>query len=1356
MDFINGAILGGMLYDLVKYGVNITANVIIEKAKDIAFQWPNDEPTTAQIANDINALGYLDGESLHEYCQRLDDNSEISQRLKQIKQISIEQNSGIINQPIFNFSNVADKAPKLLILPEQAPLLWGRDAIIDQLLESLTERQSSSHLITGMGGVGKTSMCRQLAHQCAPLLNSVIWLDSQSGLQTALQTVVAPRLQIDIEQPNWLALLIDKLNQTSAPAVLFLDNLELAVGQAENSAILRQLKRLNWHLVATARYSLPQFARHHPIEVLPVDHCIQLFMQHYETLLNNDEQGSLNALIALAGRHPLTVELLAKIAQDGGLTVTELLQQVKETGFDLRQLTDVAVEGMHSTTQWQDERQHQLHQHLSQLFQLIDLSADQKNTLSTLAVLPYRDYHGNEELKRWLNLDNLLPLVVLAKKGWLQRNGLYFAVHPVMAHAVKNQITLDQEFLQTFAARFDQAIQPSETQHWIEKTGYIDQLIILINALIADTRVSTSLLMTLAILYETKGQYGEALSLYRRALNIREQNLGPEHNDVVFTIANLGRLYQVMGHYQQALPLLQRALAMQEQKLGSKDPQIAALLNNLGTLYQAMGEHEQALPLMERALTISENTKGAEHPDTISFIYNISSLYLNTGKYEEALRFLMRSLVSTQKTLGPEHPTLAFIFNDLAGIYQIIGDVKRALLLFQSALVIQEKVFGSEHPDVASTLNNLAGLYNYMKDYQKALPLVKRALAIQEASFGSNHPDVATSLNNLGLLYHSLNNEAQAMHLLLRSLAIRETVLGAEHASVKESLHHLAERYTLVGEFKGKRYQAQFLAKLRNTYHWTENEIIEITNVTKAQLRDNLRAAALIKQYQASDHDDPLDDTLFDLFKGIASNASIRVWYGWNENAFKATHHRKLALLFDWLSVERLINTQADIYLLGKLVGDPQAVTILTERRDLNIAYQDSGLALKDQHAKQVNSLANSLAKDIATLSDLAIHPQQLPSLEAELSRLQSIVERQRRAGLAGVAQTTLVSKGLTEHFSSLHIKNYKQLIDVKLTKLSRINLIAGFNNSGKTSLLEAIYLLTKHNDFGGILDVVRRRGKVGEEQLDSQWFYEQLSGTIDLTAEFNGKPESVAISYVQENDTEVDRTHYIGTVNIKAAFDGSALHSDTRIFTGSERHTQADKINILCPSVFSSPFFLNEPHVYASFYRKTVEAKGLTRIIAFLRSEVIEGLVDIRLLDDMQRFSVNDIAFTKGIDLSHYGEGLQRIFFISLLFAACENGVVLIDEFENAIDTTRIGKFAPFIHKLALEFNVQVFLTSHSKECIDAFVNNVPEAEDFAYHALVSSTEKGKEEHVTVREYSGTRYRKLVSAGDVDIRKAK
>ena len=51
--------------------------------------------------------------------------------------------------------------------------------------------------------------------------------------------------------------------------------------------------------------------------------------------------------------------------------------------------------------------------------------------------------------------------------------------------------------------------------------------------------------------------------------------------------------------------------------------------------------------------------------------------------------------------------------------------------------------------------------------------------------------------------------------------------------------------------------------------------------------------------------------------------------------------------------------------------------------------------------------------------------------------------------------------------------------------------------------------------------------------------------------------------------------------------------------------------------------------------------------------------------------------------------------------------GIVFLDEFETAIHNSLLILFTKFVQQLANTFNVQVFLTSHSKECIDAFVNN-------------------------------------------------
>ncbi|MFX5142110.1 AAA family ATPase, partial [Acinetobacter baumannii] len=85
-------------------------------------------------------------------------------------------------------------------------------------------------------------------------------------------------------------------------------------------------------------------------------------------------------------------------------------------------------------------------------------------------------------------------------------------------------------------------------------------------------------------------------------------------------------------------------------------------------------------------------------------------------------------------------------------------------------------------------------------------------------------------------------------------------------------------------------------------------------------------------------------------------------------------------------------------------------------------------------------------------------------------------------------------------------------------------------------------------------------------------------------------------------------------------------------------------------------------------------------------------------LANEHRRFLVTHDAFSEAVDLSSFGEGIQRVFLTGLLFAGARGGVVLIDEFENALHTGLLVEFTKFVHELASEFECQVFLTTHSK----------------------------------------------------------
>lgn len=582
-----------------------------------------------------------------------------------------------------------------------------------------------------------------------------------------------------------------------------------------------------------------------------------------------------------------------------------------------------------------------------------------------------------------------------------------------------------------------------------------------------------------------------------------------------------------------------------------------------------------------------------------------------------------------------------------------------------------------------------------------------------------------------------------------------------------DELHHLklmALKHISGNKKWGEWNQAKLLEAMEKEHGCTQDEIVHSIGISKVELRRSLRALSLVEQYRTSDYSDQFSETKFPIFREAVRNQAVKTWLGWDDTSYRATNAANLELFFSWLSrepvedgddtagfgdryLEPAIQKRDDIGLLGKILQDERALDHLQRSRDLNDAYRASDLVLRDRQ----ESALQSVSSDIATLSQFAVRGEHIPDLEQALGRLKGIVDRTKASGLGGIQHRQVIHDRIDRHFSRLDFASYRRLSGLGIEKLSRINLFAGANNSGKTSLLEGVYLLTRLNDFDGLLEVIRRRGKVPRDQIDPEWLLDQLVGEVTLAGTFDGEAAEVSQRVYEENDPSMDRSRYLRSVELAFTFGAHSHESVTRLYKGRDRETQADAIRWLCPAVYSSPFFLNEPHRYTEFYHRSVQSKALPRILTFIRERVLPTVNDIRLVDERQRFLVDDAAFEDALDLTSYGEGLQRIFFISLLFASAADGVVLIDEFENAIHTELIGHFSGFIHTLAKTFNVQVFLTSHSKECIDAFVAQAEHPRDFSYHALVR-TSTG----IEAREFDGEEFADLVDIGDVDLRRAR
>lgn len=332
-------------------------------------------------------------------------------------------------------------------------------------------------------------------------------------------------------------------------------------------------------------------------------------------------------------------------------------------------------------------------------------------------------------------------------------------------------------------------------------------------------------------------------------------------------------------------------------------------------------------------------------------------------------------------------------------------------------------------------------------------------------------------------------------------------------------------------------------------------------------------------------------------------------------------------------------------------------------------------------------------------------------------------------------------------HFTALEINQYRKLKNLSLKKITRINIFAGGNNTGKTSVLEAVYLLSQLNDINSFLDLEKCRGKFVNE-FHSKWIDKNFTGDIHLEGTFNNSPATLHI-YLEQTEENIEKSAYLSTIVTESAVNGTNLTSRTHLFANKPPEQWYIKSQILCPAAFTNPYRYNEKLLQAA-HKLAVENKYLNKVIRFISENIDHSIEKIDLVNEEgeSRFKVTSTEIDKAIDLTKYGEGMQRVFEIALLLGYCQDGILCIDEIDSAIHKSLLLSFTKFVQEVADEFNVQVFLSTHSKECIDAFIENDYKTDDITAYILKEESNK-----ITGSYFEGERLKILLEGFNYDIR---
>ncbi len=325
--------------------------------------------------------------------------------------------------------------------------------------------------------------------------------------------------------------------------------------------------------------------------------------------------------------------------------------------------------------------------------------------------------------------------------------------------------------------------------------------------------------------------------------------------------------------------------------------------------------------------------------------------------------------------------------------------------------------------------------------------------------------------------------------------------------------------------------------------------------------------------------------------------------------------------------------------------------------------------------------------------------------------------------------------------YKEFKIKNFRCFEDFEIKNLKRINLFAGKNNVGKTALLESLFihsggynteLLIRVNTFRGIEIIKVDPYDKSVFSLDFLFLNFDTSRKIELKSKDS---ENI----VREVSIDIpDRIENIKEFqDLIGQYIDLASKGEIKIVRLIAKEEDKERISFLVftpkglqfipfpppqpsfPTVFL-PSKLRLPYAEtAERFSKLAQRREENLVVEIL--QIIEPSLKSLLI-----LSSGGIPMLYGevgdsrIPLSLMGEGMVKLTELVLSIARAQNGIVLIDEFENGIHYSVLVDLWKVVMKSAEKFNCQIFATTHSFECIKAahiaFSEMYPEQNDYDF----------------------------------------
>ncbi|MBH0278530.1 AAA family ATPase [Helicobacter pylori] len=340
----------------------------------------------------------------------------------------------------------------------------------------------------------------------------------------------------------------------------------------------------------------------------------------------------------------------------------------------------------------------------------------------------------------------------------------------------------------------------------------------------------------------------------------------------------------------------------------------------------------------------------------------------------------------------------------------------------------------------------------------------------------------------------------------------------------------------------------------------------------------------------------------------------------------------------------------------------------------------------------------------------------------------------------------------------SVRIKNFKTFKDTQIDGFTKLNIITGGNNVGKSNLLEALYCLVGKSmhpcaNLTEIYDNIRKEPLKTESK--NLMFYSldtekeiQIVTTLD-----NNQTLDLQIKFIASENQKVIESQIIPTAE-------QTQMSSQLNFTLKKNNEEIYNDHLNIAKIPNFPPIPNQSGYNRQF--KNFEPSQLQKLSPFESAVIIPSDVAYRQAHMIQAVSkicsnnqleeelnkhlnqfdnnIQSISFNTNnqlklkvknikekVPLSVFGDGLKKYLHIVSAFMADNAKTIYIDEVENGLHFSRMK----LLLRCVIDFindnkdgNLQVFMTTHNQEFIE-ILNQVIKEKDFAHQTKLFCLEQ-------------------------------